>query len=333
MDYEKKYKEAIQLAKAYYGKDTNTFLDTIFPELKESEDERIREELWEYFHDLQLSSDANFSPSFSIDDVLAWLEKQKEKVVEFDHLKEENPLDDERFLKGFDTGREVQKIFDEQKPAERSSVIESEYDKGYREGHRFGLRQTQEYMIPGGRTFSGLIPCWVNAPSELQPAHRYHGKNLVIMHENNGGFRCVCIDDEKAVTFHLPENTSFGEGWRKRSAEWSEEDEKRIKQLIYDTEAIRAEYEKKKEKLGERFNNALIKDCDEQIEWLKSLRPQPHWKPSEEQMATQMKQEQQELDLEKAALHVYESWMGGTMDDVRRDMDELGKVLNARKEE
>ena len=37
--------------------------------------------------------------------------------------------------------------------------------------------------------------------------------------------------------------------------------------------------------------------------------------------------------LEEAARHVYESWMGGTMDDVRRDMVELGKVINARKEE
>ena len=37
--------------------------------------------------------------------------------------------------------------------------------------------------------------------------------------------------------------------------------------------------------------------------------------------------------LEEAARHVYESWMGGTMDEVRRDMVELGKVLNARKEE
>lgn len=37
--------------------------------------------------------------------------------------------------------------------------------------------------------------------------------------------------------------------------------------------------------------------------------------------------------LEEAAQHVYESWMGGTMDDVRRDMVELGRVINARKEE
>ena len=36
--------------------------------------------------------------------------------------------------------------------------------------------------------------------------------------------------------------------------------------------------------------------------------------------------------LEKAAQYVYESWMGGTMDDFRRDIVELGKVLNERKE-
>ena len=45
------------------------------------------------------------------------------------------------------------------------------------------------------------------------------------------------------------------------------------------------------------------------------------------------KQARPEGDLEKAAQHVYESWMRGTMNDVRRDMAELGKVLNARKEE
>ena len=39
---------------------------------------------------------------------------------------------------------------------------------------------------------------------------------------------------------------------------------------------------------------------------------------------------QPESELEKAARYVYESWMGGTMDDVRRDMVELGKVLKKR---
>lgn len=48
MDYEKKYKEALALARSYYDKDSmNAFLDTIFPELRESEDERIRKEMIE----------------------------------------------------------------------------------------------------------------------------------------------------------------------------------------------------------------------------------------------------------------------------------------------
>lgn len=46
-----------------------------------------------------------------------------------------------------------------------------------------------------------------------------------------------------------------------------------------------------------------------------------------------MKEQQPDADLKKAAQHVYESWMGGTMDDVRRDMVELGKVLDARKKD
>ena len=57
------------------------------------------------------------------------------------------------------------------------------------------------------------------------------------------------------------------------------------------------------------------------------------FKAGAEWMAGQMKKEQPEVDLEKASRNVYESWMGGTMDDIRRDMVELGKVLNARKEE
>lgn len=44
MDYEKKYNEALNLAKSYYGKGCNEFLDSIFPELAESEDERIEKQ-------------------------------------------------------------------------------------------------------------------------------------------------------------------------------------------------------------------------------------------------------------------------------------------------
>ncbi len=68
---------------------------------------------------------------------------------------------------------------------------------------------------------------------------------------------------------------------------------------------------------GERKMPEYAEDFRAAYKWLKFLHPCQSCK----------------VDLEKAARHVYESWMGGTMDDVRRDMVELGTVLNARKEE
>ena len=57
------------------------------------------------------------------------------------------------------------------------------------------------------------------------------------------------------------------------------------------------------------------------------------WSKGKCRLHEYLQQEQPEVDLEKAARYVYESWMGGTMDDVRRDMVELGNVLDARREE
>lgn len=59
-----------------------------------------------------------------------------------------------------------------------------------------------------------------------------------------------------------------------KPAEWSEEDEKILKNIILDLIEFR-NYETDEE---------LISAYKDEIVWLKSLRPQPHWKPSEEQM-------------------------------------------------
>ncbi len=72
----------------------------------------------------------------------------------------------------------------------------------------------EEYTF--SKTFTGLCPAWINAPSTLQPAHKWHGKNVVAIHEKNGGFRCCCIDEEKPSTFSVPENTDIVPGWKKR---------------------------------------------------------------------------------------------------------------------
>ena len=40
-----------------------------------------------------------------------------------------------------------------------------------------------------------------------------------------------------------------------------------------------------------------------------------------------LQQEHQEIDLEEASIFVWEAWNGGTMDDVRRAMKELGRIV------
>jgi len=85
MNEEQKRKEYLEAVKAWLEiakKNNNTIiqiLENLFPELKESGDERIRKEIYRYFRDLQLSSDREFSPSTTIDEILAWLEKQGEQ--------------------------------------------------------------------------------------------------------------------------------------------------------------------------------------------------------------------------------------------------------------
>ena len=86
--YEKKYKEALERTRKlkenpqsvfneYSPKEGDTICDYIFPELKESEDEKIRKELIDFFQDWHKIKPSRLSVNVS--DILAWLEKQGEE--------------------------------------------------------------------------------------------------------------------------------------------------------------------------------------------------------------------------------------------------------------
>ena len=86
--YEKKYKDALEKAKSMIddlrkGEDILAVsnLETMFPELAESEDERIRKELLESFKYQQRESrtDKEWLNGIKLSEVVAWLEKQAEK--------------------------------------------------------------------------------------------------------------------------------------------------------------------------------------------------------------------------------------------------------------
>ena len=98
MDYEKKYKEALEIAQKLYqdcpnGKNDRLYhttdLEKMFPELCESEDEKIRKELIEHVKDQQSSfiSAPDCRDKYEEEENdkynawIAWLEKQGEQKL------------------------------------------------------------------------------------------------------------------------------------------------------------------------------------------------------------------------------------------------------------
>ena len=86
MNYEQKYKQALERARDYHSKNymlINSAIENIFPELKESEDERIRKELIEF---LKLPH-SRFVGNREHEKWITWLEKQGEhKMLDADKV-------------------------------------------------------------------------------------------------------------------------------------------------------------------------------------------------------------------------------------------------------
>lgn len=66
--------------------------------------------------------------------------------------------------------------------------------------------------------FSGpIFPAWIDAPSTLQPAHKYHGLEVAACHLKGGGYRVVPRNEP--VSFELPEGTHLVGGWKEKAPE------------------------------------------------------------------------------------------------------------------
>ena len=259
MTREEAIKVVKKLEEVCYFSDTETEgLHTLIPELAESEDERIRKQLIETIDSIE-----NFPNKKA---ALSYLEKPE--LVRHPPIAYTYPSDASR---------------DEQLKMALLALLNSDLIK-----------------VAGKFTKQDLID-WVEKQKEQKPASTEDMPYITDEHFNErepaDSFKYKLAEymtrgstkkeSPDGYTYHISAETILEmakeellkRGVVQKPAEWSEEDEKRVKQLIYDTEFIKAHYEKRKEKLGEQFNNALIRDCDEQIAWLKSLRPS--WKPSE----------------------------------------------------
>lgn len=118
--------EAIKVVRNIYQTDAEKeALETLIPELKESEDERIIKTLQEYVK----TRNWNLGGPTQ-DEVLAWLERQKEK---------EHICDSTQFDEGFKTGLEIG--LRKQKECDN----ETEVQKSYREGMNAGRKEVFDH--------------------------------------------------------------------------------------------------------------------------------------------------------------------------------------------
>ena len=129
--------EAIKVVRNIYQTDAEKeALETLIPELKESEDERIIKTLQEYVKNRNWSLNGPTQ-----DEVLAWLEKQK-----YDRMK---PIYDAR--ESFESA--LEKAWnDHHNGYENVDKLEDDYvqcahAKGFREGYLFGIEK-QERQKP-----------------------------------------------------------------------------------------------------------------------------------------------------------------------------------------
>ena len=79
MDYKEKLEEAKRLYETANA-DQRYVLESLFPELKESEDERIRKTLIDYFN----TCAGDYYGELKLDSIIAWLEKQGECHISHD---------------------------------------------------------------------------------------------------------------------------------------------------------------------------------------------------------------------------------------------------------
>jgi len=111
MEYEKKYKDALERASKLRVQNpfdtVSQMMEHIFPELKESEDEKIRKSLMDFFDSAnQVGENPMYEYGIQTDEIIKYLEKQGEQKST-DNLTPQEAMD-----------VAVAKCFDEQKSAD-----------------------------------------------------------------------------------------------------------------------------------------------------------------------------------------------------------------------
>ena len=306
MDYEKAYKEALERAKGLIDFCSDSELKTlenVFPELAESEDEKIRKELLNYLYDVHDDDEDRAR-------WLAWLEKQGEhaKFRESIQIGDEVTRNKDGMLVNLSQLKRVAKP-NESKQGEQKAMYHDVCDKCVRQptcqsdcflqqckqnpAENKGMNLVEEEMTP----FQKKVFCIIDTTIEEEQ-----------------GLKQVC--DELLRLAH--------DEIMQTPAAWTEEDEKQARQIerIVHNDGCTQKLQKQiadwleslKGRVGCEVNCTTTKECNEEVEaaisllkdiadeqekdycphnandlrkaaqYLETCRLQNTWKPSDEQM-------------------------------------------------
>lgn len=281
-DYKEKYKEALKVIEGLYNtvkymssSDALLTCQTIekaFPELHESEDEKIRKELISFITDRK-----NWFPKEETKaSWIAWLEKQKEFVsADFDDVWETADCE------------ELTAPLDKYSKDAIKKMCHAWYDKGIELERRNWLEKQGEQK-----------PNWChhkvdlsNCSEEYRKAYYDGWNNCNQQHEQlKAEQKPWSEEDEKlydSALWHIKKSCGNGGiyNWLKSlkyrvqpqpKQDWSEEDEELKNSTVLYIQGML-------EGAIECENIEDIKEFNKIISWLKSIKPN-HWKPSEEQL-------------------------------------------------
>ena len=236
----KAYDEALERVKELKSKwideDGKTVAEMIFPELAESEDERIRKEL------MEMVDRANFDDYEKKKKFISWLEKQKEQKIDANDICVKKMVDiyrctDEYDEEGNHKGTPV-------------NCMVRAYEQGIRDILKIVKQKPAEWSDEDDYRIRWIISL------------------LTTMQEK-------CIDDRygDSVPDDIPDMISWLKSLRPQpKAEWTETDKNLMDAAIAFVEQ------------NNHFNCWAGTTKKSVLAFLRSLRPQSHWKPDEDQM-------------------------------------------------
>ena len=276
MDYEKAYKDALNRAKHALDCHNQGMVSTdvslitsMFPELRESEDERIRKRLIEFFKDF--GKTRSHCWSVSIPKILAWLEKQGESYTKRDV--------DNAYIEGMASAKRELEKQAEQKPtiemksAEESLGVDSDT-----------YNEIVDECIYGGQKSQRMISAEAKEAMYDKPADTVKQKceeSKTKVFDAPTPFEdklyafvgaCEFLAIPSKIEFILEHSQEILDAAREQigkeqSSTWSKED----KLVVEDIEEAVINY----------WHGQSQEDL---LDWLKSLKTRYTWKPSDEQI-------------------------------------------------